>query len=455
MIMSGFRHESWSSRTGFALAAIGAAVGLGNIWKFPYMTGTNGGGAFVVIYIFAVVLVAVPILIAELMLGRRGHQSPPAAMRINAAVAGRSRWWSLVGWLGAMVGFVILAFYSVIGSWVLDYLAASLAGFHDTGPESAQARFESLLENPLRMTLWHALFMAITALVVSHGLNKGIERVAGILMPTLFIMLLALTVYAAFAGDFGAGLRFMFAVDFGAIDANVALLAIGQAFFSIGVSMGLMMAYGAYLTTDISIPRIAVVIAAADTGVSIVAGLAIFPLVFANALAPAGGPGLIFVTLPIAFSGMPAGTLFGGIFFLLLLFAAITSSIAILEPIVSWAEEHPRISLAKAAFLLASLAWALGIPSVLSFNAWRDIHPLSALPLVADKGFFDLFDYLTSSLMMPLGGMLIAIFVGWRMSKNALVKELAFKSPLLFKVWRFLIRSVVPLSIAALLWTGL
>lgn len=453
--MSGFRHESWSSRAGFALAAIGAAVGLGNIWKFPYLTGTNGGGAFVIIYILAVVLVAVPILIAELMLGRRGHQSPPAAMRINAELAGRSRCWSLVGWLGAIVGFLILSFYSVIGSWVLDYLAASLGGFHDTGPKSAQLRFQSLLADPLRLTLWHTLFMAITALVVSRGLNKGIERVASILMPTLFIMLLALTVYAAIAGDFSAGLRFMFAFDFSAINAKVALLAIGQAFFSIGVSMGLMMAYGAYLTKDISIPRIAVVIAAADTGVAILAGLAIFPLVFANALEPAGGPGLIFVTLPIAFSSMPAGILFGGIFFLLLLFAAITSSIAILEPIVSWAEEHPRISRARAAPALAALAWALGLPSVLSFNAWQDLRPLHALAPVADKGFFDLLDYLTSSLMMPVGGMLIAIFVGWRMSKKALNEELAFVSPILFKLWRLLIRTVVPLSIAALLWTGL
>ena len=442
--------EQWSSRTGFILAAIGGAVGLGNIWKFPYITGSSGGGAFVIIYLFAVALVAIPILIAELMLGRCGGQSPPTAMLINAENESRSRWWSGVGWIGAGAGFLIVSFYSVIGGWVLDYMFASVtSGFSGIESGEAHARFADMLSSPLRLMLWFTVFLGVTGLIVSTGLRNGIERATGILMPALFLMLLALTVYSAVAGDMAAGIRFLFAVDFGKINPNIMLLAVGHAFFSIGVSMGLMMAYGAYLPQNVSIPRTAVIIAGADTFVAIVAGLAIFPLVFANGLAPGEGPGLIFVTLPIAFGNMPAGSLFGALFFLLLLFAAITSSIAIIEPAVARVEEHGSINRKASAAIVTGCAWLLGIGSVLSFNIWAEFKP------IAGKTFFDLMDYLTANLMMPIGGMLIAIFAGWYMRRSTLADELRISNPLLFASWRFLIRIVAPLAIAGILVTNL
>ena len=449
------QHESWSSRAGFLLATIGAAVGLGSIWKFPYLVGTSGGGAFVIVYVLAVVAVAIPIVIAELMLGRRGHQSPPTAMRINAELEGRAPSWALVGWLGTVVGFLILSFFNVIGGWVIDYLVSATGGFADMGGGRAAARFQQLLDDPVRMTLGHSVYLGMTCWITSRGVRRGIEQVSRILMPALFVMLLALVGYAAVAGDLAAGLHFMFAVDFDRITPAVALVAVGQAFLSIGVSMGLMMTYGAYLSRDISIPFTAVVIAGAVTLVSILAGVAIFPLVFANNLEPTAGPGLIFVTLPIAFGSMPGGTLIGVVFFLLLLIAAITSSIAILEPIIAWSEERWRVTRRRAVLIFGVLAWLLGLLSVLSFNVWQDVRPAAWLPALADKTFFDLADYFASSLMMPLGGMLIAIFAGWRMSRATLLTELGLQPGFLFQTWRWLLRVVVPLSIGALLLTAL
>ena len=441
--------ETWSSRTGFILAAIGGAIGLGNIWKFPYMAGSSGGGAFVVVYLFAVALVAIPILVAELMLGRYGGQSPPTAMLLNAEKENRSRWWSGVGWIGAGAGFLILGFYSVIGGWVLDYAYVSMsAGFSGVGPDEAQARFAGLLSNPLRLLLWFTVFLGLTGLIVSSGLRKGIERATGILMPALFIMLLALTVYSAVAGDMAAGLRFLFAVDFGRINPGVMLSAVGHAFFSVGVSMGLMMAYGAYIPREISIPRTAVVIAGADTFVAIVAGIAIFPLVFANGWNRGrAGPDLRH---PADRVRQHAGRgLFGALFFLLLLFAAVTSSIAILEPAVAWVEERRSMTRRKSAIITISALWLLGIGSVLSFNIWEQVRP------IAGMNIFDLMDYLTANLMMPIGGMLIAIFAGWFMRDSTLAEELRINTPWLFRTWQLLIRTVTPLAIAGILVTNL
>ena len=442
--------EQWSSHTGFILAAIGGAVGLGNIWKFPYIAGSSGGGAFVIVYLFVVALVAIPILMAELMLGRSGRQSPPTAMLINAEKENRSRWWSGVGWIGAAAGFLILSFYSVVGGWVLDYVFVSVTGgFSGIEPAGAQTRFGSVLSNPLRMMLSFTLFLGITGIIISAGLRNGIERATGILMPALFLMLLVLIAYSAVKGDMAAGFSFLFTVDFGKINPSIMLSAVGHAFFSVGVSMGLMMAYGAYLPQDVSIPKTAVVIAGADTLVAIMAGLVIFPLVFANGLAPGEGPGLIFVTLPIAFGNMPAGSLFGAVFFLLLLFAAITSSIAIMEPAVAWVEEQRGLNRKTSAAIVTSCIWLLGIGSVLSFNIWAEVKP------VAGKTIFDLVDYLTANLMMPIGGMLIAIFAGWYMRRSTLADELQISSSWLFQTWRFLIRTVVPLAIAGILVTNL
>lgn len=435
-------HEQWSSRTGFVLAVVGAAVGLGNIWKFPYMTGSNGGGAFVLVYLIAVFLVAIPILMAELILGRLGQHSPPKAMRINAEREGRSAWWSGVGWIGTIVGFLILSFYSVIGGWVLDYMFVSMTqGFTGITGNQAQLRFNALLADPARLTFWFTVFLILTACIVSAGIQKGIERVAGILMPALFFMLVVLMIYSAIFGDFLAGLEFLFVADFSRLDTTVILMAMGQALFSVGISMGLVMAYAAYLPKDISIPRTAVIIASADTLVALMAGLAIFPLVFANALPAGEGPGLIFVTLPIAFGNMTGGGVFGSLFFILLLFAALTSAIGILEPSVAWMEEHRSMNRHISVFIVSLAVWVTGIGSVLSFNIFSEVNVFSKLT------FFESIDYLTSNILMPLGGMLIAIFAGWYMRDSTLIAELEMKSPWLFLAWKFLLRTLVPLVI--------
>jgi NSS family neurotransmitter:Na+ symporter len=444
--------HTWSSRSVFYLAAIGAAVGLGNIWKFPYTTGVSGGGAFVLVYLLAIFLVAVPIVMAELMIGRRGRKSPPTNFETLAAHAATSKHWRLVGWLNVLAVFLILSFYSVIAGWALAYITKVASGmFRNIGNGVVEAEFNGLLASPLSMTLWHALFMIVTVVIVSQGLDKGIERAVKWLMPALFLMLAVLIGYAAIQGDLPRATGFLFAVDFSKIDANVILMAIGQAFFSVSVAMGLMITYGAYMRPQEYITKSAVVIAGADTLVAIMAGFAIFPLVFANGLDPAGGPGLLFLTLPLAFGKMPAGALFGTIFFVLLVFSALTSSIAILESVISRFVENNPARRKPATIVAGFSAWLIGLLTVFSFNLWRNIKPLSMFELFKDKTLFDLLDYLTSNIMLPLGGILIAIFSGWVMSREDPGEEPGLMDGKIYFAWRFLIRYVAPVAVAAVL----
>lgn len=439
---------TWTTRVSFLLAAVGAAVGLGNIWKFPYMAGTNGGAAFVAIYLVCVVLIAIPILIAELMLGRRGRASPPAAVARVARESGRSGAWSLVGWLGAGAGFLIVSFYSVIAGWALAYIQTTASGnLRGASADTARGLFNALLASPGTLIFWHTVFMAMTVLIVARGLNRGIEAAVRVLMPALFVMLLALVGYSAAAGDFSAGWDFLFRFELAALDGGVVLMAIGQAFFSIGVSMGLMMMYGAYLPNHEPIPRYSMIIAVADTMVALLAGLAIFPLVFAHGLDPAEGPGLIFVTLPIAFGNMPFGTWFGSLFFVLLVFAAITSAIALLQPMVARVQELPGMTPSLGTVLVGAAAWLVGLASVASFNHWADFRPLGFLPAFADATPYHLIDYVTANIMMPLGGMLIALFAGWFVHRAILTEEFPEMGPVTFNLWRWSTRVIAPLGI--------
>jgi len=447
--------QSWSSGFAFILAAVGAAVGLGNIWKFPYVVGVSGGGAFVLVYIACVVFVAIPILIAELWIGRRGHHSPPAAMRRVAESAGRSGAWSLVGWMGLIVGFLIATYYSVIAGWTLAYIGKSGADFGGASGADVAKQFDGLLADPLAMTGWHTLFMIIALLIVARGLEGGIEKAVKFMMPALFVMLLLMIGYAAVEGDFRAGVQFLFSTDFSKIDGPVVLTAIGQAFFSIGVAMGLIMTYGSYVPKQVSLTKSALIIAGADTLVAILAGLMIFPLVFANGLDPASGPGLVFQTLPTALADMAGGTIFGPLFFILLAFAAVTSIIALLEPIIAYAEDKLYMSRKVACVLFGFLAWAVGLATVFSFNIWSDVTPLDGIKALQGKTLFDLIDYFTANLMMPLGGILMALFVGWRIRPDTLREDLAFTSPALFTLWLWMIRVVAPVAILWVLYTSL
>ena len=441
--------STWSSGTTFVLAAIGAAVGLGNIWKFPYVVGVSGGGAFVLVYVLCVALIAIPILIGELLIGRLGSKSPPVAMADVAERSGRSRTWGVVGWMGMIVGYLIATFYSVIAGWTLAYIFKAATGFGGASSGEVAAQFDALLDSPATLTAWHTVFLFATLFIVARGLQGGIEKAVKFLMPSLFVMLLVMIGYGAIAGDLGAALSFLFSTDFSKIDGPVILSAIGQSFFSIGVAMGLMMVYGSYVPKSVSLTRASLIIAVADTLVAILAGLMIFPIVFANGLDPASGPGLIFKTLPAAFVAMPGGAVFGALFFVLLAFAAVTSSISIIEPIVAYGRDRWGMSRIKGCTVFGILAWLIGMLSVFSFNVWSDVTPLGAFKAFEGKTFFDLIDYFTANLLMPLGGILIAVFVGWRMKPEYLESELRFPSPLMAKIWLLLIRFVAP---AAILW---
>ncbi len=383
------KHENWSSRMTFLMAAVGAAVGLGNIWKFPYITGQNGGSAFVLVYLLSILFVALPILIAEIMLGRWGKQSPPNAMSIEAKSQGRSKSWSIVGWLGMLAAYLIATYYSVIAGWSIVYIFKNGAGnFDGQSAAAVGAEFDALLASPAQLTLWHGIFMLIATIILVRGVQKGIESTVKVLMPLLFALLLAMVVYGAVEGDMPRALHFMFDFDLSAINGKVILIAVGHAFFSIGVAMGLMMGYGAYLGKEISIARSAIIISAMDTAVALLAGIAIFPIVFANGLDPAEGPGLIFVSLPIAFGNVTGGLIFGALFFILLFFAALTSVIGTLEPMIAWWEERFTMVRWKAATLVCVSVFVFGIATVFSFNLWSEWRPLGFIERFADTGYF-------------------------------------------------------------------
>ena len=449
---SGDNGQTWSSGLTFILAAVGAAVGLGNIWRFPYVVGESGGAAFILVYVICVVFVAIPILIGELMIGRRGGNSPPVSMAAVAEEAAVSKRWNFVAWMGLLAGFGIASYYSVIAGWTLAYIPKALTGYSGATTETVAAQFDALQAEPGTMALWHTAFIVLTMSILGRGLHGGIEKAVKILMPALFAMMVLMIGYASTAGDLGAAVDFLFSADFSKLDGPTILSAIGQAFFSIGVAMGLMMVYGAYVPKSVSLTKSAVVIASADTLVAILAGLMIFPLVFANGLATDSGPSLIFRTLPTAFIEMPGGTIFGALFFLLLAFAAVTSLIALIEPLVRYAEDKWGMTRRNACVTIGLLTWFVGLGSVLSFNAWSEVAPLSMFALFETSTFYDLVDYVTAQILMPLGGIFIALFVGWRMQVATLREELPVMGSVVFQVWLWMVRVVAPVAIAWIMW---
>lgn len=428
----------WSSRFAFIMAAVGSAVGLGNIWKFPYITGENGGGAFVLVYLACIAVIGLPLMMAEVMLGRRGGRSPIGTMERMAATEQRSKLWGGIGIMATLAAFLILSFYSVIAGWTMPYIVSAVSGdFSGIAAEESGSLFGGLLASPGELLLWHSIFMGLTVLVSAGGVRHGLERAVTKLMPALFVLLLILVGYAMTTGHFGEAVGFLFTPDFSALTAEAVLVALGHAFFTLSLASGAMMAYGAYLKKDVSIARTSVVVAIMDTGVALLAGLAIFPIVFANGLEPGAGPGLIFVTLPVAFGQMPGGSFFASLFFVLLLFAAWTSSISMLESLVSYLNEK-GVSRVKAAIGGGLVAWLLGITTVLSLNEWSGFTPLDMFARFEGKTLFDLYDYLTANIMMPLGALFTAIFVGWKMKPEHSAAELGGWHRVWFPVVRYL-----------------
>ncbi|GAO37310.1 transporter [Sulfuricella sp. T08] len=443
--MTQTQHRShWTSRWTFILATAGSAIGLGNIWKFPYMTGVNGGSAFVLVFLVCIAVVGIPLMMCEIMLGRRAQRNPVDGMAALAKEADAPALWRWMGIMGLIAGLLILAFYSVIAGWVLDYVVRAASGaFKGIDGAMAQSQFDAFLAAPLELGLWHSLFIVMTMSVVARGVNSGLEKANNILMPALFAILLVLLGYSLAEGDVARSADFMFTPDFSKVTPVVVLSALGHAFFSLSLGMGAVMVYGSYLQRHVSIARTTLFVALADTAVGLLVGLAIFALVFANGLEPAAGPGLIFQTLPIAFGRMPGGAFIGTLFFLLVAFAAWTSAISLVEPAISWLTENTRLTRRRAALLIGLTDWVLGIAVLLSFNVWKDVRLLFGLSI------FDTLDKLTTTILLPLGGLLMALFAGWVMRTQHVQEELNITTRP-YRLWRFTIRFVSPLAIIAI-----
>ncbi len=438
----------WSSRLAFILAATGSAVGLGNIWKFPYITGENGGGAFVLVYLLCIAAVGLPIMMAEVLIGRRGGNSPVRSIQLITERDGANPAWRWLAATGVLAAFLILSFYSVIGGWAMSYVGTAATGqLAGQSADEIGAIFTNLLGSPVTLLLWHTVFMALVMLVVAKGVRFGLERAVSILMPALFVLLLLVAGYAMTTGFFGQAVAFLFQPDFSKLTTSGILVALGHAFFTLSLGMAVMMAYGSYLPKDISIAKTSITVSVMDTGVALLAGLAIFPIVFANGLEPGAGPGLIFQTLPLAFGQMPMGSLFGTLFFVLLVFAAWTSGISLLEPLVEWLEERKGMNRTVSTLSAGIACWALGMASILSLNLWSDFAPLGMFSMFEGKTIFDLLDFFTANILLPLGGLLVAVFAGWVMTRETLEQELSM-SPAAFSLWYRTLRYFAPVAVA-------
>ena len=439
-------HGQWSSRPMFILAATGAVVGLGNIWRFPYIVGENGGGAFILAYLLCLILVGAPLLMLELALGQRGRQSPPFTLQTLSVEAGGNAAWRAVGWLAVLAGLIILSYYSVVAGWTLAYSVRFASGvFFRVTSEGANTLFAQLVGDPERLLAWHTIFMVLTIKVVSRGVVNGLEKANRILLPLLLVLLLVLTVYAVRVGDFGQAYLFLFDSDFSRLSVTGWLSALGHAFFTLGLGMGAILMYGAYLPAGIPVGRTSMLIVLLDTLIGLLAGIAVFSLLFAGGMSPGEGPGLIFQTLPIAFGQMPGSAFFGTLFFLLLLFAAWTSAIAIIEPMVAWLVESREVDRVHAAIWTGIVAWLLGVVSILSFSHWSFRFEFAGE--LRRHGLFDVLEIVTSSIMLPLGGLLLALFAGWVMSRESISEALGWEGGIRFKAWYFLIRYVSPAAI--------
>ena len=429
----------------FVLAVTVSAVGLGNIWRFPYVAGESGGGAFVLVYLLCVVAIGMPVMMSEILIGRRGRRNPVATMELLGQEEGGSRNWRFIGLMGVIGGILILSYYSVIAGWTLAYVIKSVTGtFVNATAPQVIAELDSFKANTGVVSFVHTLFMGLTVFVVARGVERGLEQAVRFMVPALLVMMLILLGYSITSGSFGYGVQFLFTPDFSKLTWNVVLEAMGQAFFTLSVGMGAIMAYGAYLPEETSITGASGTVVLADTSIAILAGLVIFPLVFANGLQPDAGPGLVFQTLPLALGQMPAGAFFSTVFFVLLSFAAWTSAIGLMEPAVAWVVESFNKTRAQAAIMVGGLIWLIGFASVFSFNIWSDVTFFRGT-------IFDNLGFLTNDIMLPLGGMLIAVFAGWVMCRNSTADELG-GAGIVFKTWRFGVRYVAPIGVFLVLF---
>lgn len=441
--------DMWSNRWVFILASAGSAVGLGNLWKFPYITGENGGGAFVLIYLACIFMIGIPLLISEVLLGRESRRNPIFAFSHLAKIAKASRMWTSIGYMGALAGFLILSYYSVIAGWSLSYILRMFSGdFIGTDAAFSKQTFDAFLANPWLLLLFHSMFVAVTVYFVGRGVSRGLELLIRWAMPLLFVIIMVLLFYSISQGGFAAASEYMFSPQWDKINTTTVLIAMGHAFFSLSLGMAAMVAYGSYVPDTVKLGSTVTMIALLDTFVAIIAGLIIFSIVFANGLNPAEGPGLMFVTLPLAFGQMPAGSFFGGVFFILVSIAALTSIVSLMEPCLSWVVEKYNAKRSRVAITIGVIGWILGFGTVFSFNYISDFH------LVGNLNFFASVDFISSNIMLPLGGLLIALFTSWVLPQQIVKNQLTL-SPIMFQIWLWLARLVAPIAVFFILITNI
>lgn len=442
-------NANWSSRFAFIMATTGAAVGLGNIWMFPYVAGKNGGAAFVGLYLLLVLCLGIPAMMAEIALGCLAQKNSVNALIYLSQKYRTSSRWAFLGWWGALGLLIVLAFYCVIAGWTVAYAIKSLSGvFNTLGTESVLRVWSNFLSSPWEMLLWHTFFMGITLWIVARGLLKGIEQASKILMPALFLILLVLMGYACSVGEFKQAWHFLFHFDLSKVTTQVLIEALGLAFFTLALGAGCLLVYGAYLPPKTRIASSVSIIAFLDVLVALCAAMAIFPIVFQYGLAPEGGPGLVFKVLPIAFAQMPAGQFIGTLFFILLWFAAWTSTISLAEPLVLLLVERTKFKRVEAAWVVGVVAWLLGMGALLSFNQWRDLQPFG-------HTIFEWMVIFVNQWILPVGVIGFSLFAGWYVAKRDLSTLLEPLSTPWFNIWRFAIRFAVPLAILWILGSTL
>ncbi len=439
----------FSSRMAFIIATAGSAIGLGNVWSFTYVAGVNGGGGFLLVYLLALAFIATPVFVAELLLGRMGRASPVGALKRLANESSSKLPWHWVAWVGLFATIMVLSFYSVIAGQIMAYgFEALFRGMTEWSADAIRAFDGEFKADPSGPLLWSAIFCAVTATIVAAGVQGGIERASKLMMPALLIMLLGMVVYAAFSGGFSEGLSFLFGFNNVNLGPKLFLDAVGQAFFTIGVGVGGIMIMGSYMGDDVHLPKAAGAVVLMDLAVALLAGLAIFPLLFASNMDPDVGPGLVFVTLPVVFTEIPAGAIVAFVFFLLLTFAALTSSIVLLSPTTAKLEEW-GVKRPVAAWAMALVVLLLSSLTVLSFSSWKEFYPLAFMGLDGHT-WFDLIREGVNNIILPLGGLTFALMVGWGLPKERVVETLSLGNSRLFKTLYVLIRYLVPIAITAL-----
>ncbi|RCK30662.1 sodium-dependent transporter [Thalassospira lucentensis] len=441
------KREHWGSRLGFILAAAGSAVGLGNIWKFPYMAGANGGGAFLVIYLGLVFTIGLSVMLAEFVIGRMSEKNA-----IGAFAKLKGGLWPIIGVFGVAAAFIILSFYSVVAGWTISYMIKSVTGaLAVEDPAALGDIFGTFIADTTSPLIFHAVFMALTVFVVLAGVGGGIERASKILMPALFALLIVLIVRSVTLPGSMEGVAFLLSPDFSKVTWSTVSDALSQAFFSLSLGMGAMITYGSYLSKKENLPGSAGWVTLLDSTVAVMAGLLILPAVFAFGFDPSAGPGLTFITLPAVFAQMPFGAFFAFLFFLLLAIAALTSAVSILEVVVAYFVDDRGVSRKSAAVIIGFVIFLLGIPSSLSMGVMGDVK------IIAGKNFFDLMDFISSSLLLPIGGLFISLFVGWVVWGKAQEEIAAHNGviPIWVGAWGVIVKFIAPIAIAFILLKGL